>query len=316
MLNRMCFCSECLLCLASACASGRRTEGCDSMIDSHIHLSSRSYNQTFPFLDTGENGMVIRTGTRSEMIQAVKQRGVTCCIEPAIHVDGIDNLLELSREYEGWIYPAIGNHPTRCIQSPLKDFQRVKDYSRHQRIVAIGETGLDYHYERKKQHRFRQKIWFRWQINLAHQLRLPLILHIRMAHEDAVKILRRNRHKLHGGVCHCFNGGAETAKIYTDELGLCLGIGGSLLLRPEISGPLQQAVIATPLEYLLLETDGPYVKPEKMDGISGKKWMKVRNSSLILPDVAQRIAELKNLTAEEVIRVTEDNTRKLFHIPG
>ena len=137
-----------------------------------------------------------------------------------------------------------------------------------------------------------------------------------MAEEDALRILRRNRLKLHGGVCHCFGGGPDAARAYTEELGLCLGIGGTLLMDPEISEPLREAVRAVPMEYLLLETDGPYVRPAKPERITGKKWMKARNTSLILPAVAEEIAKLKGVSAAEVIRVTEENTKRVFGIGG
>jgi len=192
--------------------------------------------------------------------------------------------------------------------------EKVRSYAKDKRIIAIGETGLDYHYERSEQHRLRQKIWFRWQIELADKLSLPLILHIRMADEDAIKILRRKKEKLHGGVCHCFGSGPENAKVYTDELGFCLGIGGTLLMRPEISAPLQNAVRETSLEYLMLETDGPYVKPIKPEDISNKSWENARNTGLILPSVAKHVAELKRVTVEEVLKISEENTRRVFRI--
>ena len=154
-------------------------------------------------------------------------------------------------------------------------------------------------------------------IKLADQKGLPLILHIRMADEDAIRILRRYKKKLHGGVRHCFQGGPDFAKVYTEELGFCLGIGGALLRKPEISEQLEQAVIATPIEYLMLETDGPFVKPEKPEEITGKKWSKARNTSLILPAVADRIAQLKGMSADDVMRITEVNTRRVFRlVPG
>lgn len=143
---------------------------------------------------------------------------------------------------------------------------------------------------------------------------LPLVLHIRAADKAAIRILRRKKKKLHGGVCHCFGGNAKTAKIYTKKFGLCLGIGGTLLMRPEISAPLQEAVKATPMEFLLLETDGPYVKPKRSEGISKKKWDRARITSLILPAVAAKIAELKGISVEEVFRITEENTKRVFGI--
>lgn len=248
------------------------------------------------------------------MIDEMKSRGISCCIEPAIDVDSNELLLNLSKGCDGFIYPAVGNHPTRCINSKLRDFKRVKKFSEGDGIIAIGETGLDYHYERKDQHRLKQKIWFQWQINLADKLGLPLILHIRQADEDAVKILRKNQKKLHGGVCHCFCGGADIARIYTEEFGLCLGIGGTLLMKPKYRRQLEETVIATPIEYLLLETDGPYVKPERPDAVTGKKWTKARNTSLILPAVAEKIAYLKGISVEEVLRITEENTKRVFKI--
>lgn len=284
------------------------------MIDSHIHLSYRLFEQVFPYIAMDKGKFVIRYGERDSLIEEMKNAGVTCCIEPAIDVESNKSLLELSQEYPDYIFPAVGNHPTRCINSSLHDFKKVREYAKNKKIVAIGETGLDYHYKRSEQHRLRQKIWFRWQIDLADNLDLPLILHIRKADKDAIRILRQNKEKLHGGVFHCFGSGPDVAKIYTEEMGLYLGIGGNILMRPEISALLQDAVVNTPLEYLVLETDGPYVKPIKPENISKKSWMKARNTSLILPAVAQRVAELKGISVEDVLRVTEENTRRLFHI--
>ena len=291
------------------------TEGDDKMIDSHIHLSCKSYNQTFPYIDyDGKEFNITADGRRKALIEEMKSRDISCCIEPAIDVDSNELLLNLCKENGGFIYPAVGNHPTRCIHSKLQDFKRVRKFSEGDGIIAIGETGLDYHYERKDQHRLKQKVWFQWQINLADKLGLPLILHIRQADEDAVKILRRNRKKLHGGVCHCFNGGADIARIYTEEFGLSLGIGGMLLMKPEYRKKLEEAVIATPLEYLLLETDCPYVKPERPDDVIDKRWTKARNTSLILPAIAERIAELKGVPVDDVSRITEENTRRIFRL--
>ena len=284
------------------------------MIDSHIHLSYRHFEQTFPYIALDETGYSINNGDRKALIDRMKDAGITCCIEPAVDVNSNRLLLERASEYPGFIYPAVGNHPTRCIRSSIWDFKRVREFATDEAVIAIGETGLDYHYERKEQHRFRQKIWFMWQIKLADELKLPLILHIRMAHEDAIRILRKNKTRLHGGVCHCFVGEASVAKVYTEEFGLCLGIGGSLLMKSEISIPLCEAVKNTPMEYLLLETDGPFVKPVKPGNITKKKWEKARNTSLILPAVAGKIAYLKEISVEDVLRITEENTKRVFGI--
>lgn len=284
------------------------------MIDSHIHLSCGCFDQTFPYISQDENGYTIDRGDRAALTGRMKDAGITGVIEPAIDVASNKLLLDLAAEYPGFVFPAVGNHPTGSVHSRPGDFRRVREYAADKRVIAIGETGLDYHSERKAQHRFRQKIWFNWQIRLADELKLPLILHIRMAHEDAIRILRSNKRRLHGGVCHCFVGSPSEARIYTEELGLCLGIGGCLLMKPKISRAICEAVRETPLEYLLLETDGPFVKPVKPENISKKQWQTARNTSLILPAVASVIAEIKGITAEEVLRKTEENTKRVFRI--
>ena len=284
------------------------------MIDTHVHLSYRYFKNTFPYIFYKKDDFGIIYGDRNSLISEMKATGISCCIEPATDVDSNRLLLELSHENPGYIYPAVGNHPTRCIRSSLKDFKIVKECAKDESVVAIGETGLDYHYDRKDQHRIRQRIWFEWQINLADKLRLPLILHIRMADDDAIAVLRNNQRKLHGGVCHCFGGGAEVAKVYTEELGLYLGIGGTLLMRPEISEALMDTVRNTDIKYIVLETDGPYVKPSKPGNITKKKWRKARNTSLILPAVAQKIADIKGMDVMDVIEISDANARRLFGI--
>ncbi len=287
------------------------------MIDSHIHLSHKRFDQVFPFISFDENGYsIIQEGNRELLISKMKQEGISCAIEPAIDADSNEALLHLSRNTDGFVLPAVGNHPTRCIRSSLGDFSRVKEYARQKEVIAIGETGLDYHYkEKKEQHRLNQKIWFCWQIRLADKLKLPLILHIREADKDALSILQKRKNKLHGGVYHCFRSTPEVARKFI-ELGFCLGIGGSLLMEDRISEPIKQTLSDTniPIDYILLETDSPEVRPQRPDEITGKKWSKARNTSLILPAIAAKIAEIKGMTVEEVARITENNTRRVFNI--
>lgn len=296
------------------------------LIDSHIHLSHSLYNGNFPFLSMEGEKYCIHRGTREQLIREIRSSGIDACIEPAIDIESNRKLLTLAEEYDGFLFPAVGVHPTRTYQykiiardgSPVisrlnwKDRKQLETFANHPRVVAIGETGLDYHLPRNAQHRLRQKLWFLYQLKIAHKNNLPVILHIREADRDAIRILRRYQHYLHGGVCHCFQGSAEHAGIYTG-LGLKLGIGGSLLANTPGKNALEQAVIQTPLEYILLETDGPYVKPDCPE-LPKKQLRKARNTSLILPAVAQRIAELKMCSLEEVLGVTSENALQLFHL--
>ena len=254
-------------------------------IDSHIHLSHPSYSTPFLYYSPATHSL--STTTRSNLIEEFRSAKISAVIEPAIELESNERLLDLSREYPDFVFPAVGVHPTRTPQTPWSARKQVEEWSKDKNVIAIGELGLDYHHDRKEQHRLKQKLWFIWQILLADKRNLPVILHIRLADRDAIRILRFFKKKLHGGVCHCFTGDAEAARIYTQEFGLLLGIGGYLLQGTETSRSLEEAVKETPLEFLVLETDGPYVKPKAPEGISGKQWKKSRNTSLMIPEVAK-----------------------------
>lgn len=281
-------------------------------VDSHIHLTHHLFDGNVPCIDSSKNEDRIGYFNREKLIDEFHKNKIAFCIEPGINLESNKKLLELSERYPQFVYPAIGIHPTRTAQTEWKCRSDIESLSANEKVVAIGELGLDYHQERIKQHRIRQKIWFIWQIRLAHRRKLPLVLHIRSAHKDAVKILRWYKRYIHGGVCHCFNGGEEYAKIYTEEFGFMLGIGGALL--QEECSELEKAVAVTPLENIILETDGPFVGPAKPDQYSGKKWKKARNTSLIIPDVAAKVAALKGIEISEVERVTTQNVIRVFNI--
>ena len=299
------------------------------MIDTHIHLSGYKYQNEFPFL-TYENGsFAVERGNRVLLIDRLRKRGISACIEPAIGVDSIPNLLDLAKQYPGFLFPAVGVHPTRTfryrtvvmknnrkevrtVRLHWNERRQIAQYAAQPGVIAIGETGLDYHLERKEQHRFRQTAWFLWQLHLEHSRKLPVILHVRDADRDALCLLRLLRGWLHGGVCHCFTKNAALAKQYT-SLGLLLGIGGTLLQNTPERFALEDAVRQTPLEYLLLETDAPFVKPD-CPAFTKKQRENVRNSSLILPAVAERIAALKQVPYADVVRITDENALRVFHL--
>ena len=294
------------------------------IIDSHIHLSHGLYRGEFPFLAPEGDRYTVCSGSRGQLIRAMRDAGVAACVEPAVEIDSNRELLALAARYPGFLFPAVGVHPTRTFayrvyekngsvterRLPWKRRGELAEWAKSPGVVAIGETGLDYHLPRKEQHRIRQKLWFLYQMKLAKRRSLPLILHIREADKSAVRMLKRAAPFPRGGVCHCFNGTAEQAKIYT-SLGFMLGVGGSLLANTPRRRDLEQAVVRTPLESLLLETDGPFVKPD-CPGLTKKQLRKARNTSLILPAVAKRVAELKGLTEEEVLRATSENAIRLF----
>lgn len=281
-------------------------------IDSHIHMTHHLFEGVVPCIDasTAEDRIIYRS--RDALMGMMKEVGIGFCVEPGIELESNYRILQFADAYPDFVYPAVGVHPTRAPQTKWKRRKELEELSKDSRIVAIGELGLDYHYERMKQHRLKQKAWFVWQLLLADRRNLPVILHIRLADEDAIKVLRIFKKRLHGGVCHCFNRGLDVAKTYTEEFGFMLGIGGTLL--QEGCRELEDVVRDIPLEYLLLETDGPYVKPVKPDELSAKQWGKARNTSLIIPDIAAKIADIKGISVAVVERVTTDNARRLFGI--
>jgi TatD DNase family protein len=285
-------------------------------IETHVHFSHKKFNQRFRCLgyDRETGDFVLREESRGSLAEAMREAGIGAAVEPAIDLDTNRTLLDMAESFRGWLWPAVGLHPTRSPHVPWRERAVIRELSRRPEVVAIGETGLDFHYPRKAQHRLKQLRWFLWLLLLAHRRRLPVILHIRQADREALRVLRLMRPFLRGGVVHCFSGDADTARAYI-RLGLHLGIGGTLLWEGEAGDRLRDAVRAAPLERLLLETDAPYVHPDCGLVPSAKSRGQIRNTSLILPAVADRIAELKGLDPETVERVTTENARRLFHLP-
>ena len=169
------------------------------------------------------------------------------------------------------------------------------------KIVAIGEIGLDYYWEEPDHET--QKKWFHRQLNLARELKLPVIIHSRDAAKDTLDIMKEEHSEEIGGVIHCFSYGKEMAAEYL-KMGFYLGIGGVLTFKN--AKKLLEVAEMAPLNRLVLETDCPYLAPVPNRG--------KRNSSLNLPYVAEKLAEIKKCTPEEIVRATEENARKLYRL--
>ena len=195
----------------------------------------------------------------------------------------------------------IVEFPDEKIPENLKDIEWLKSLTSNEKVVAVGEIGLDYYYDEPE--RDIQKKWFEAQLELAREVKLPVIIHSRDAAEDTLRIMKAHHAEDIGGVIHCFSYSMEIAKIYTD-MGFYLGIGGALTFNN--SKKLVKVVENIPLERLVLETDAPYLTPVPNRG--------KRNSSLNLKYVVEKIAGLKGISEEEVIRVTEENAEKLYRM--
>ena len=282
------------------------------IIDSHTHYAHDRFDGGFPYLCRQGESYTVGEATREELFTEMKTAGVVGMVEAAISIDGIEKQAALLSNGKLPVWMTVGVHPTRCVNTPWKKRRELENYAQSLFPVAIGETGLDYHYPRQKQHRLRQTLWFLYQIRLADRLQLPLVLHIREADRHALRILKKYRPHLHGGVVHCFSGDVSLAKEYI-SLGFVLGIGGKLLCDDEYGSRLSETIKSIPLSALLVETDAPFVLPDVGDiPCSKKKRRKLCNSSLILPAVIQKIAALRAEEYATVEHAIYENTIRVF----
>ena len=284
------------------------------IIDSHAHYNNNAYKKPFRYLSYDKDGYALKEGELPQLIQEMKEANIRYFIEPGVSLQSCEEVLELAAQYPGKIFPAMGIHPTRSIYEKWSDRKRLDAFAKMPGVIAIGECGLDYHYKREEQHRLKQHLWFIYQLNLAWKMKLPVILHVRDAHEDALRILRWHPARKLGGVIHCFYGSKEIAEQYL-KLGYNIGIGGSVLQLEERAKDLWEAIPHIPLDRILVETDAPFILPYCKDVIQPKLLRRARNTSLILPAVINMIAELKGTTPTEIERATTENAINLFSLP-
>ena len=284
------------------------------IIDSHAHYNNSAYKKPFRYLSYDKDGYALSEGELPQLIQEMENADIRYFIEPGVSLELCKEVLELAAQYPGRIFPAMGIHPTRSIYEKWSDRKKLDAFAKIPGVIAIGECGLDYHYKCEEQHRLKQYLWFIYQLNLAWKMKLPVILHVRDAHEDALWILRMHPARKLGGVIHCFYGSKEIAEQYL-KLGYHIGIGGSVLQLEERAKDLWDAIPFIPLDRILVETDAPFILPYCKDAIQPKLLRRARNTSLILPAVIKKISELKGIPINEVERETTENTIRLFNLP-
>ena len=284
------------------------------IIDSHAHYNNSAYKKSFRYLSYDKDGYALKEGELPQLMQEMEDANIHYFIEPGVSLQSCEEVLELAAQYHGKIFLAMGIHPTRSIYEKWSDRKRLDAFAKMPGVIAIGECGLDYHYKREEQHRLKQHLWFIYQLNLAWKMKLPVILHVRDAHEDALRILRWHPARKLGGVIHCFYGSKEIAEQYL-KLGYHIGIGGSVLQLEERAKDLWEAIPHIPLNRILVETDAPFILPYCKDVIQPKLLRRARNTSLILPAVIKKIAELKGFFADDVEQTTTENVISLFQLP-
>ena len=275
------------------------------MIDTHCHIDEEAFEPD-----------------REEVIARQQQSGVQAMIVPGVNVASINSVMEVCHAHPGYCYPALGLHPEDVKAGWREQLATVEAAIRAHRdeLVAIGEIGLDYYWD--KTFKEEQKEVLRRQLLLARELNLPVILHNREATEDILTIVKEvsscqspitNYQSPLRGVFHCYSGSKETAEIIL-KMGFYLGIGGVLTFKnsklSETLRELNQSEIKNQqseiLNRLLLETDAPYMAPTPHRG--------ERNESRFMALVAERLAQVLNVSVDEIIEATSANARQLFGI--
>lgn len=251
------------------------------LFDTHAHLNDESFDND-----------------RDALIQSLPQHDVKFVIDVACDLDEADKTVDIIEKYP-FIYASAGMHPHIASRTSIEHLERIIKYLEHPKVLALGETGLDYHYDFAP--RDVQKKWFAAQLELAQQLDVPVILHVREAFGDAMDILRANRYKGIRGVMHCYSGSYEIAKECID-MGLYIAFGGAITFKN--ARRLTEVAAKLPLDRLLVETDCPYMTPEPHRG-------KRCDPSMIV-HTTRKLAELKSLDVEQVADTAFKNGCELF----
>ena len=253
------------------------------LFDTHAHLDDRAFDPD-----------------REELLDALPRAGLALVMNPGCSLTASLAAAALASRRE-YLYAAVGSHPDAADEVCAEVLEQYRTLCRdNPKVRAIGEIWLDYHYEDVP--RAVQQRAFRAQLELARELKLPVIIHDREAHEDALSILRDVPEAT--GVFHCFSGSAEMARQLADK-GWYIGFTGVLTFKN--ARRAVEAAAALPLDRIVLETDCPYMAPEPVRG--------TRNDPRNLPRMAQKLAEIRGLPVEEIGRITLENGKRLYRIP-
>ena len=240
------------------------------------------------------------TEDQDALIKSMPEKGIGRIINVGSSIESTKTTLELAKKYD-YVYAAVGVHPSDIDGLNEDTFAWLKEQTAWEKTVAIGESGLDYYWDKEPEVQERQREWFRRQMELAREVNLPVIIHSRDAAEDTMRLMKEIHAQEIPGVIHCYSYSREMAQEFI-KMGYYIGVGGVVTFKN--AKKLKETVEAIPLERILLETDCPYMAPEPHRG--------TRNDSSNIPYVIAKIAELKQVSEAEVERVTEQNARTLF----
>lgn len=252
------------------------------LIDTHCHLYLPEYDRDI-----------------ETVMERAFQAGVEKFYLPAIDSRTMERVLQLEERYPSSAFAMVGLHPCSVKEDYKKELDLMKQLLDNRRFVAVGEVGLDYYWD--KTFVMQQQDAFREQINWARQYSLPVIIHSRNATRECLDIIQENQDGKLKGIFHCFSGDEKLA-MEIGETGFLLGIGGVVTYK---NAGLAESLVNVPLEYMVLETDAPYLTPVPFRG--------KRNESSYLSFIVQKLANVKGLDISEVADVTSANAERLFH---
>lgn len=253
------------------------------IFDSHAHFDDKAFDED-----------------RAELLASLANKGIGWVVDVSAALKDIPNVLALAKEYD-FIYATSGIHPSETAELTEENFTEVADALKEDKVVAVGEIGLDYHYEDTD--KAVQKKWFAAQIGLARQEGFPIVIHSRDAAKDTLDIVMSEQARDVGGVVHCFSYEKEMAKRYLD-LGFYIGIGGVLTFKN--ARKLREVAEYMPADRILLETDCPYLAPEPFRG--------KRNDSTLLTYVVDALCDIRKADREEIIALTAENAARMYRI--
>lgn len=252
------------------------------LIDSHVHLNNEQFD-----LD------------REYLIKNLKNNGIELVVNVGADLKSSIESVELAKEYEN-IYATVGVHPHSAKDLTDDMLEELKDLTKEKKVVAIGEIGLDYHYDNSP--RDIQRKWFKKQIQLAKELDLPIVVHSREADQDTLDILKEESKGLKA-IIHCFSSDRAMMKEYID-LGFYISLAGPTTFKK--TDELKEVAKEIPIEKLLVETDCPYLAPHPYRG--------KRNEPMFVKHTAELIAKLRGMTLEDLALQTNKNTKSIFAI--
>jgi TatD DNase family protein len=251
------------------------------LTDSHTHLNAEQFNED-----------------QDEVIQRALDAGVTRIVNVGFNRETIPSSIALAERYD-FIYSTVGWHPVDAIDMRPGDLEWIEELCKHEKVVAIGEIGLDYYWDKSPKD-VQQRV-FREQIRLARKLGMPIVIHNRDAHQDILHILKEEKAEEVGGIMHCFSGSWETAKQCLD-MNFHISFGGPVTFKN--ARQPKEVLAQVPLDRLLIETDAPYLTPHPFRG--------KRNETGYVRLVAETAAEIRGLTLEEIAVITTNNAIRLL----